>query len=79
LKSNIKNIDYRVLPNKLNSKKVLQYNLNNELIQTFNSQREVALYLKISSGAVNTNIKKNKLMIDPNTCLKYYFKNDTIV
>jgi prophage antirepressor-like protein len=76
LKSNIKNIDYKVLPNKLNSKKVFQYNLENILIKTFDSQRDVAFHLKISPGAVNTNIKKNKLMIDPLTGLQYYFKNN---
>ena len=76
---NIKYTDYKVLPNKLNSKKVLQYSTDNVLLKTFNSQREVAMYLNMSTSAVNTNMKKCKLINDPNINTKCYFKYDILM
>ena len=76
LKECIKDFNYKILPNKVNSKKVKQINIQNELIATFNSQREAAVYLKITAGALNASMKKGKLVRDVNTNTDYYFNYD---
>jgi prophage antirepressor-like protein len=74
LKESKQDFNYKILPNKINSKIVKQVNLQGELIKTFNSQREAAAYLKITPGALNTSMKKHKLIKDGN--LICYFNYD---
>ena len=73
LKECKRDFNYKILPNKLNSKIVQQINIKNELIRTFNSQREAALYLKMTPGGLNTAMKKHRLIKDSNDGIDYYF------
>ena len=76
LKECKQDFNYKILPNKLNSKIVKQINIKGELVKTFNSQREAALYLKMSPGGLNTAMKKHKLIKDTNDGVNYYFNYD---
>jgi phage anti-repressor protein len=73
LKECKQDFNYKILPNKLNSKIVQQINIKNELIRTFNSQREAALHLKMTPGGLNTAMKKHRLIKDSNDGIHYYF------
>ena len=73
LKELKQNYNYKILPNRLNSKKINQNDINNNIIQTFNSQRDAATYLKITPGALNTNMKKHTSIKDPITNNDTYF------
>jgi phage anti-repressor protein len=76
LKEYKQDFNYKILPNRLNSKIVKQINIKGELVRTFNSQREAALYLKMSPGGLNTAMKKHKLIKDTNDGVNYYFNYD---
>jgi phage anti-repressor protein len=76
LKECKQDFNYKILPNKVNGKIVKQINIKGELIRTFNSQREAAIYLKMTPGGLNTAMKKHRLIKDSSDGINYYFNYD---
>jgi len=72
LKEYKQDFNYKILPNKINSKIVKQVNVQGELIKIFNSQREAAAYLNITPGALNTSMKKHRLIKDKDDIQSYF-------
>jgi phage anti-repressor protein len=70
-----KSIEKIVVKNSLNANKIKQTDsTGTRILKIFDSQRDVAKYLSISTCAVSTNIKKGILITDPNTKEQTYFK-----